>query len=122
MDLRLHSAEKYEIKYGSNSFFNWKIDKVNFIINILAEYDCWYEGECLSCAKHLSANKEILLANVDKIINADKTWVLQEALNDYLEELENEDNAISREYLHKHLKELIEQADSRNGNVYFAWL
>lgn len=121
MSLRLHSAEKYEIKYGSNSFFNWKIDKVNSIITILAEHDCWYDDDFLSCAKNISANKEILLANIDKIINADKTWELQEELNEYLEELENEDNGISREYLHKHLKELIEQADSRNGDVFFAW-
>lgn len=30
-------------------------------------------------------------------------------------------NEISREELHKNLKELIEQSDSRNKDVFFAW-
>jgi hypothetical protein len=121
MSSRLHSAVKYEVNYGSKSNFNYKSEKINPIINILAENDCWYEGDDLGYATFLTANRKYLLSNVDKIINPDETWEWQEELNEYVEYLETGDDAIDREYLHENLKMIIEQSDSNKDEVYFAW-
>ena len=46
MGLRLHSASKYEIEYGDKADFNYQQDKINAIIDALAEGDCDDEFLC----------------------------------------------------------------------------
>lgn len=124
MGKRLHSAIKYEVKYGDRSNFNWGMGYINQVIDILAEYDCGYDGEELEFADTLSADRAKLLENIDKIINPCDEWEYQEELNHILESMENdcdEDLRFPREYVYQHLKLIIEQSDSNNAYVHFAW-
>ena len=120
----LHSAIKYEVEYGLKSNFKWKNHVINPIIAILAEeqysFDGAYNGEELENATTVTANRINLLKNIDKIILPDENWEYQEMLDEEINLIEVY-NDISREELHKNLKELIEQSDSRNKDVFFAW-
>lgn len=118
MGKRLHSAVSYEVKYGDKACFNWQADRINQIIDALAEGDTSYNDDDIRFADSISANRDNLLANIDKIINPDDDWGFQ----DYLErQLKRITAGITREELHKELKTLIEQADSRIGYIHFAW-
>ena len=120
----LHSAIKYEVEYGLKSNFKWKNHVINPIIAILAEeqysFDGVHNGEELENATTVTANRINLLKNIDKIILPDENWEYQEMLDEEINLIEVY-NDISREELHKNLKELIEQSDSRNKDVFFAW-
>lgn len=120
----LHSAIKYEVEYGLKSNFNWQNHVINPIIAILAEeqysFDGAHNGEELENASTVTANRINLLKNIDKIISPDENWDYQEMLEGKINLIEVYHD-ISREELHKNLKELIEQSDSRNKDVFFAW-
>lgn len=120
----LHSAIKYEVEYGLNSNFKWKNHVINPIIAVLAEeqysYDGAHNGEEIENATIVTANRNNLLKNIDKIISPDENWDYQEMLEGKINLIEVYHD-ISREELHKNLKELIEQSDSRNKDVFFAW-
>jgi D-mannonate dehydratase len=120
MGKRLHSAVKYEVEYGTAADFAWESDKVNPIIDILAEMDCSYDGDDICFSETVNANRANLLANIDKIITPDPSWDYQEDLDDMLYRLEKFTD-ITREHLHKSLKYFIEQSDSRCEDVHFAW-
>lgn len=118
MGKRLHSAVSYEVKYGDKACFNWKADRINLIIDALAEGDTSYNDDDIRFADRIEANRDNLLANIDRIINPDENWAFQ----DYLErQLKRITAGITREELHKELKALVEQADSRIGYIHFAW-
>lgn len=123
MGKRLHSAIKYEVKYETNGRFNWGGDHVNPIIECLAEGDFWCDDyEYMGGANTLEANRENLLANVERIINPDPEWVNQEELNDLLKEMENDKEwGMDTHYLYTELKMLIEQSDPNCAYVHFAW-
>lgn len=121
MGHRLHSAIKYEVKYG-DSAFNYAQPHINPIIEILAENACYYEGEYLDYADNLSANREKLVKNVEYIKVTESDWEGQEDLNELIEYMENDDECdIDREYLYKQLKHIINQSDENNDYVHFAW-
>lgn len=118
MGHRLHSAKKYVVEYSDFGNFNYCQDSINPIIEILAETDVFFCADCLECANTIDANKELLLANVDKIINPDDSWPYMEELNEILE---GADAELTREYIHGALKELIEEADPNRDYVHFHW-
>lgn len=119
MGKRLHSAVKYEVKYDGKSDFNYQQDRINDIIYALAEGDCIYEDK-IYLSDTMSANREILLANLDKIIHPDENWEWQESVDYNIENLERE--GYTRESIYNSLKVIIEQADSNCEDVHFAWL
>jgi hypothetical protein len=45
MGKRLHSAVKYEVKYDGKADFNYQQDRINTLIDALAEGDCSYEDD-----------------------------------------------------------------------------
>lgn len=121
MGHRLHSAIKYEVKYGDCAF-NYAQNHINPIIEILAENECYYEGEYLDYADNLSASREKLVKNVEYIKVTESDWEGQEDLNELIENMENDDEcSIDREYLYKQLKHIINQSDENNDYVHFAW-
>ena len=120
MGKRLHSAVKYVVEYGQKSDFNWLSDKVNPIIDILAENDCSHDGDDLRYSDSINANRENLIANIDKIITPDENWEYQEDLEIQIQRIERY-GEITRERLYDVLKELIEQSDSNCEVVHFAW-
>lgn len=121
MGHRLHSAIKYEVKYGDCAF-NYAQPHINPIIEILAENECYYEGEYLDYADNLSASREKLVKNVEYIKVTESDWEGQEDLNELIEYMENDDECdIDREYLYKQLKHIINQSDENNDYVHFAW-
>lgn len=120
MGLRLHSATKYEVEYNSKAVFNYASHIINPIITILSEDDYWANDDYIVNATILEANRENLLANVEKIMNPDENWEWQEELNMAIETMENR-SEINREYLYKELKNLIESADTRCDYVHFSW-
>ena len=124
MGKRLHSAVKYEVKYGDKAIFNFQQEKINSLIYALAEGDCScshsYNGEiCFSDT--VFANRSILLANVDKIIYPDTNWEFQEDVDHYIKVIERDVCPIAREDIYKNLKAIIEQSDSNCVYVHFAW-
>jgi hypothetical protein len=122
MGLRLHSAIKYEVKYGDNGRFNYSQYYINNIIDTLAEQDCGYDGDHLDYAETLSADRNKLLANIDKILHPCEDWEYQEELNELLDEMDNDDDCeCDREYVYTHLKAIIEQSDPNNIYAHFAW-
>ena len=121
MGHRLHSAIKYEVKYGDCAF-NYAQPHINPIIEILAENECYYEGEYLDYADNLSASREKLVKNVEYIKVTESDWEGQEDLNELIEDMENDDECdIDREYLYTQLKKIINQSDENNDYVHFAW-
>lgn len=120
MGCRLHSATKYEVQYGDYGTFNYHSDSINPIIGILCEDDYFANDDYLASATTIDANRETLLANLEKITNPDKDWELQEDLDNAIKTMEKE-GEIDREYLYKGLKKLIENADTRNEYVHFSW-
>jgi D-mannonate dehydratase len=120
MGFRLHSHAKHEIKYSEHSVFNWANNRINPIIECLAEGDFWADSDYIGGAHNLEASRENLLKNVEKIILPDPDWEEQETLNELIEEMEN-DTDIDRQYLYEKLKALIEEADPRNTYVFFSW-
>ena len=120
MGKRLQSAVKYEVKYGSKADFNFQQDRINALIDALAEGDCSYEEE-LYYSDTVSANRANLLANIDKIIHPDENWEWQETVDYNIEMLVKGGYTITREDLYKSLKAIIEQSDSNCEDVHFAW-
>lgn len=121
MGHRLHSAIKYEVKYGDCAF-NYAQPHINPIIEVLAEGDSSYEGEFLDYADTLSASREKLVKNVEYIKVTESDWEGQENLNELIEYMEDDDECdIDREYLYKQLKHIINQSDENNDYVHFAW-
>lgn len=121
MGHRLHSAIKYEVKYGDCAF-NYAQPHINPIIEVLAEGDCCYEGDFLDYADTLSASREKLVKNVEYIKVTESDWEGQEDLNELIEYMENDDECdIDREYLYTQLKHIINQSDENNDYVHFAW-
>jgi hypothetical protein len=121
MGHRLHSAIKYEVKYGDCAF-NYAQPHINPIIEVLAEGDSSYEGEFLDYADTLSASREKLVKNVEYIKVTESDWEGQEDLNELIEYMEDDDECdIDREYLYKQLKHIINQSDENNDYVHFAW-
>lgn len=124
MGLRLHSAKKYDIQYGTDSSFNYQQHLINPIIGLLAEYDISSSDDYLEYSYTVEANRENLMNNIEKILQPDPNWEHQEDLNKLIEKfLEyNKNNCnITKEYLYNNLKSIIEQADPSNTDVYFAW-
>ena len=117
MGKRLHSAVKYEVNYGSKADFNFQQDRINTLIDALAEGDCSYEDD-IYFSDTVSANRANLLANVDKIIHPDENWEWQETVDYNIEKLEKD--GYTREDLYKSLKAIIEQSYSNCEDVHFA--
>lgn len=121
MGHRLHSATKYEVKYGDCAF-NYAQPHINPIIEVLAEGDCGYEGEFLDYADTLSASREKLVKNIEYIKVTESDWEGQEDLNELIENMEDDDECdIDREYLYTQLKKIVNQSDKNNDYVHFAW-
>jgi hypothetical protein len=118
MGKRLHSAVKYEVKYDGKADFNYQQDRINTLIDALAEGDCSYEDD-IYFSDTVSANRANLLANVDKIIHPDENWEWQETVDYNIEKLEKD--GYTRESIYKSLKVIIEQSDSNCEDVHFAW-
>ena len=123
MGMRLHTAHKYEVEYGSNGKFNWASHRINPIIECLADGDFWCDDQdCIDGAKVLEGNRENIIRNVEYIITPNPEWENQELLNELIEDIENDKNcSIDRQYLYKNLKQLIESADSRCNYIHFSW-
>lgn len=122
MGHRLHSAKTYKVEYGSNSSFNWAQDRINPIIDTLAEGDTFTEGECIEYANTLQAHRATLIANVEKIKTPDSNWERQEELEELIEAMLNDDTCdIDRDYLYTQLKATILESDANNDYVHFAW-
>lgn len=121
MGKRLHSATKHEVVWGENAKFNYAQDYINPIIDILAEYDVGYEGDCLEYADSVSADRKKLLENVDKIVQPNNEWEYQEELNEVLENMEKNSEGLTKEYVHTHLRNIINESDKNCNDVYFAW-
>ncbi|MBO7241567.1 MAG: hypothetical protein J6U90_03865 [Methanobrevibacter sp.] len=78
--------------------------------------------EYIKGATILEASREKLIKNVDYIIAPNNDWDGQETLDELIEYMENDKEcAITREYLHKELKRLIDNADARNTYIHFSW-
>lgn len=120
MGYRLHSATTYEVAYNSKAVFNHASHVINPIIVILSEEDYWANDDYIVNATQLEANRENLIANVEKIMNPDEDWEWQEDLDDEIETMEKR-SEIDRESLYKELKNLIESADARCDYVHFSW-
>ena len=123
MGYRLHSATKYEVKYEPAAYFNWSSEYINKIIECLAEDTFWSnDNEYCGGADEIEADRETLLKNLPRILNPDYSWGNQDELDYVIEEMENSSECgIDRQYLHDGLKNLIENADSNNNFVHFAW-
>ena len=123
MGCRLHSAKKYEVEYTSKAVFNYASHIINPIIECLADGDFWCDNQdCIEGASILEASRENLIKNIEHIITPDEEWENQEALDELIEEMEDDDScSIDREYLYKELKSLIEYADTRCDYVHFSW-
>lgn len=121
MGHRLHSAIKYEVKYGDCAF-NYAQNHINPIIELLAENDCSSEGDFMEYSDTLSAHRGNLVKNVERIKTPDDDWEYQEELNECIEEMESDDECgIDRDYLYTQLKKIINQSDPNNDYVHFAW-
>lgn len=122
MGHRLHSAMKYDVKYGDNASFNWAQEHINPIIDCLAEGETWFSGEYVGGADQCEAPRELLLANIERIISPNSEWLWQEALDELIEDMENDKECnIDRQYLYKQLKSIVEQSDPNCYCVHFAW-
>ena len=123
MGYRLNSAIKYEVKYSECGRFNWSANYINRLIEICSEGNCYFNDyEYIGNADTIEANREILLANIDKIITPDNHWEGQFELNELFEDMENDKEfEFDKQYIHKELKSLIEQSDNNNDLVHFAW-
>ena len=121
MGYRLHSATRYDVKYGSYGVFNHASNYINLIIECLAEGDCCYNSEdYIGNADCIEANRNLLLQNVERIITPNNEWENQEELDELIQ-LMLDTCEISKEYLYKELKELITQSDANCEDVHFAW-
>jgi hypothetical protein len=122
--MSLRTAIKYEFELSNTKCFTWKdASFINPIINAIAEEDAEFDAEDWVYSEEIKANREKLLANLDKIIKPDETWAFHEDLEFQLKRLERyyKTNTITRETIYNNLKEIIEQSDSRNKYVYFFW-
>jgi hypothetical protein len=122
--MSLRTAIKYEVEFGNTKCFTWKdAPTINPIINAIAEEDAEFSSEEWVYSEEIKANREKLLANLDKLIKPDETWAFHEDLEFQLNNIEkyHKTNRITRETIYNNLKELIEQSDSRNKYVYFFW-
>ena len=122
--MSLRTAIKYEVELSNTKCFTWKdASIINPIINAIAEEDAEFFDENWVYSEEFKANREKLLANIDKIIKPDETWAFHEDLEFQLNRIEkyHKTFAITRETIYNNLKEIIEQSDSRNKYVYFFW-
>ena len=122
--MSLRTAIKYEVELSNTKCFTWKdASIINPIINAIAEEDAEFCDENWVYSEEFKANREKLLANIDKIIKPDETWAFHEDLEFQLNRIEkyHKTFTITRETIYNKLKELIEQSDSRNEYVYFFW-
>jgi hypothetical protein len=116
--MSLRTAIKYEVEFGNTKCFTWKdAPTINPIINAIAEEDAEFSSEEWVYSEEIKANREKLLANLDKLIKPDETWAFHEDLEFQLNRIEK----FTRETIYNNLKEIIEQSDSRNKYVYFFW-
>lgn len=122
MGHRLHSATKYEVKYDTTGRFNWAQRHINYIIELLAEGDVYYDQDDISYSDRVEANKELLIANLNKITTPDPEWENQEDLDNAIKSMEEDKECgINKCYLYVSLKQLIEDADPNNEYVHFLW-
>ena len=122
MGHRLHSATKYEVKYDTTGRFNWAQNYINYIIELLAEGDVYYDQDEICYSDRVEANREHLIANLERIITPDPEWENQEELDYEIKKMEEDKECeINRCYLYASLKQLIEDADPNNEYVYFLW-
>ena len=122
--MSLRTAIKYEVELGNTKCFNWKdVSTINPIINAIAEEDAEFSSEDWVYSGEIKANREKLLANLDKLIKPDENWAFHEDLEFQLNFIEkyHKTNKLTRETIYNNLKELIGQSDSRNKYVYFFW-
>ena len=122
--MSLRTAIKYEVELGNTKCFTWKdAPTINPIINAIAEEDAKFSSEDWVYSGEIKANREKLLANLDKLIKPDENWAFHEDLEFQLNFIEkyHKTNKLTRETIYNNLKELIEQSDSRNKYVYFFW-
>lgn len=122
--MSLRTAIKYEVELGNTKCFTWKdASTINPIINAIAEEDAEFNSEDWVYSEEIKANREKILANLDKIIKPDETWAFHDDLEfqlNYIEKYHNS-NRMTRETIYKNLKKLIEKSDSKNKYVYFYW-
>lgn len=123
MGYRIHTATKYEVKYGSGSYFNWASNYINRIIEALGEGEVFYNDEYDICnASEIEASREKLTQNLDKIITPNPDWDYHEDLEEVIRDMEQDKECgITRDYLHSSLKTLISDADPNNDMIHFAW-
>lgn len=120
--MSLRTAIKYEVELSNTKHFTWKdAPAINPIINAIAEEDAEFSDEAWVYSEEIKANREKLLANLDKIIKPDETWAFHKDLEFQLKHIEKYYNSMTRETIYNNLKEIIEQSDSRNKYVYFFW-
>ena len=123
--MSLRTAIKYEVELGNTKCFTWKdAPTINPIINAIAEEDAEFSiSDAWVYSEEIKANREKLLANLDKIIKPDKTWAFHGDLEYQLNKIEkyHDSTTLTRETIYNNLKEIVEQSDSRNKYVYFFW-
>ena len=120
--MSLRTAIKYEVELSNTKSFTWKdAPTINPIINAIAEEDAEFSSVDWVYSEEIKANREKLLANIDKIINPDETWAFHEDLEFQLNYIEKYHKSMTREKIYNNLKEIIEQSDNRNKYVYFFW-
>ena len=70
MGKRLHSAVSYEVKYGDKACFNWQADRINQIIDALAEGDTSYNDDDIRLVFFIGFQDFEELAYREALINA----------------------------------------------------
>ena len=87
--MSLRTAIKYEFELGNTKCFTWKdAPTINPIINAIAEEDAEFSSEDWVYSGEIKANREKLLANLDKLIKPDETWAFHDDLEFQLNYIE----------------------------------
>ena len=113
MGLRLHVHKKHVVEYGEQEEFNWKVVEFHGLLDALNVY---YDGDIDS--ETFSVPLDELQVGIDSLKNFDNLFdYKQKAILDSLEDLEvSLDDAI------KILERYVEEADTRDGFIYFSFL
>jgi hypothetical protein len=119
MGVRLHSATKRIVEYSTSAYFNYELDIINQIIEVLAEYDISFSDESIDYSYTLEANKTNLQKNLQNIINPNDTWGYQEELNKLVDEIVQK-GVYTKQDVYENLKKLVDVSDNQDI-VYFCW-
>jgi hypothetical protein len=122
MGFRLHSAVKYDVRY-SNGNFNYAQKHINTIIECLSEGDFYCDNEFVSeYATTLDAPRNVLLKNVERILHPKEDWVNQQWLDTIIYDMEQDKEFnLTKEYVYKYLKEMLEESDEDCNYIHFSW-